>query len=124
MRLPRLRFTVRRLMLVVALAAVTIWGAMWQVSRHYSDRYWRIIATSSFRDLDDHRTAGRYLLRAQEEDAETASWLRELAKQVNSRADMHAARARKYQLASRYPWLPVEPDPPLPRPWYRGPKWR
>ena len=26
----------------------------------------------------------------------------------------HAAMARKYERAARYPWLPVEPDPPEP----------
>jgi hypothetical protein len=28
----------------------------------------------------------------------------------------HAAMARKYGRAARYPWLPVEPDPPPPGP--------
>jgi hypothetical protein len=27
----------------------------------------------------------------------------------------HAAMARKYRRAARYPWLPVEPDPPAPK---------
>ena len=30
------------------------------------------------------------------------------------RADHHAAMAHKYEHAARYPWLPVEPDPPEP----------
>ena len=30
------------------------------------------------------------------------------------RADHHASLARKYERAARYPWLPVEPDPPEP----------
>jgi hypothetical protein len=28
--------------------------------------------------------------------------------------DYHARLARKYERAARYPWLPVEPDPPEP----------
>ena len=32
------------------------------------------------------------------------------------RADHHASLARKYEHAARYPWLPVEPDPPPPSP--------
>jgi hypothetical protein len=32
------------------------------------------------------------------------------------RADHHAAMARKYERAARYPWLPVAPDPPEPAP--------
>jgi hypothetical protein len=30
------------------------------------------------------------------------------------RAHHHASLARKYERAARYPWLPVEPDPPEP----------
>jgi hypothetical protein len=30
------------------------------------------------------------------------------------RASHHAAMAHKYERAARYPWLPVEPDPPAP----------
>jgi hypothetical protein len=30
------------------------------------------------------------------------------------RADHHASLARKYERAARYPWLPVEADPPPP----------
>ncbi len=33
---------------------------------------------------------------------------------MRDRADHHAAMARKYQRAARYPWLMVEPDPPEP----------
>jgi hypothetical protein len=31
------------------------------------------------------------------------------------RATYHAALRRKYERAARYPWLPVEPDPPEPQ---------
>ena len=35
---------------------------------------------------------------------------------VNQKAaESHAARKRKYERAARFPWLPVEPDPPAPR---------
>jgi hypothetical protein len=30
------------------------------------------------------------------------------------RAEHHASLARKYEYAARYPWLPVEADPPEP----------
>ena len=32
-------------------------------------------------------------------------------------SEWHAALARKYRHAARYPWLPVEPDLPRPDPW-------
>jgi hypothetical protein len=31
------------------------------------------------------------------------------------RADWHALLGEKYRQAARYPWLPVEPDPPEPK---------
>jgi hypothetical protein len=34
--------------------------------------------------------------------------------QITDRADHHASLVRKYEHAARYPWLPVEPDPPPP----------
>jgi len=33
-----------------------------------------------------------------------------------NRIAYYRAMAHKYQHAARYPWLPVEPDPPAPRP--------
>jgi hypothetical protein len=30
-------------------------------------------------------------------------------------SDWHAALAEKYRHAARYPWLPVGPDPPVPK---------
>ena len=30
-------------------------------------------------------------------------------------ADYHEAMAAKYELAARSPWLPVDPDPPVPK---------
>lgn len=30
------------------------------------------------------------------------------------RSDYYAALQAKYERAARYPWLPVEPDPPMP----------
>jgi hypothetical protein len=87
MRPPRLRFTVRRLMLVVALAACSVWGyRMWRVSREYAR-------------VERHRT--HYPIGYPSADAA-------------EKAAYDAALARKYQRAARYPWLPVEPDPPQP----------
>ena len=86
MRLPRLRFTVRLFMLVVALAACSVWGyRMWRVSREQARE-------------ERHRTHPIGYFSA--DAAEKAAY--------------DAALARKYQRAARYPWLPVEPDPPQP----------
>jgi hypothetical protein len=39
---------------------------------------------------------------------------RRLAQQSALRAAYHAALGRKYERAARYPWLAIEPDPPIP----------
>ena len=39
---------------------------------------------------------------------------REEAEQYAKKADYYWAVVRKYERAARYPWLPVEPDPPEP----------
>jgi hypothetical protein len=41
-------------------------------------------------------------------------YVRRRAEYLQRNADYHAQLARKYERAARYPWLPVEPDPPLP----------
>jgi hypothetical protein len=96
MRLPRLRFTVRRLLLVVAVAACGGWGVkLWRLSREYAEiakmhREWE----PTFRWLPDK-----------------SLWLAEYS---ISREHYHDPIARKYERAARYPWLHVEPDPPEP----------
>jgi hypothetical protein len=47
--------------------------------------------------------------------AEQLFWRKDLA-QEDQAIPYHAAMARKYRHAARYPWLPVEPDPPNPAP--------
>ncbi len=42
-------------------------------------------------------------------------WERQSATRFAQAIAYHAAMARKYRRAARYPWLPVEPDPPEPR---------
>ena len=48
-------------------------------------------------------------------------WIRdEQPPEVRRRIEYHAALARKWNRAYRYPWLPVDPDPPEPE-WARVP---
>ncbi len=42
--------------------------------------------------------------------------LREEVRLMESERKHHAAMADKYRHAASYPWLPVQPDPPLPSP--------
>jgi hypothetical protein len=88
-RLPRLRFTVRLFMLVVALAACSVWGyRMWRVSRERAR---------------EERLHTHYRIGHPSPSADAAE-----------KAAYDAVLARKYERAARYPWLPVEPDPPQP----------
>jgi hypothetical protein len=45
----------------------------------------------------------------------TRAVLVEMAPSWEQGIPYHAALVRKYRQAARYPWLPVEPDPPTPR---------
>jgi hypothetical protein len=91
MRSPQTRLTIRRLMLVVAIAAAV---AGWAVERHrrFADLA-RRHATALARGTD----SGGVVLTF---DTPTRRW----------RSGLQA----KYERAARSPWLPVEPDPPEP----------
>lgn len=88
---PRVRFTVRRMMVAVALAGILSGGAAWclkmyRLSRHYS----RI---SNYYE-------GRY-------DAQPGSPPRV--------REWEGAMMGKYRFLTLCPWGTVEPDPPEPR---------
>ncbi len=145
MRLPRLRFTVRRLMVAVALAGLVMGGGvwsyrMWRLSRYYSglaqayntgENMYRQIGAMNFdlAQVDEKRSLqlwspqfGAKLHKALREREEkpterhgrSAAGAHDVLAQPKRTADYFAAVARKYERAARFPWLPVEPDPPLP----------
>jgi hypothetical protein len=112
MRLPRLQFTLWRLMLVVAIVGLAmgggVWGyRMWRLSHVYelNARRYRS-AERLFRELEAF-----YLATAEEKEKTKYNHLAAVAA---STADYHAARVRKYERAARYPWLAVESDPSEP----------
>jgi hypothetical protein len=88
-------------MLVVALAAVSVWGVkMWRVSGENA------AAAQSWKS---------YETRYRKREAACLDLGRRVEKIAAKSAAMavhYAALARKYERAARYPWLPVEPDPP------------
>jgi hypothetical protein len=103
MRLPRPRFTVRRLMVVVAILALalTVYAGierrrarLQRVAQHH----WEKAAANSVVQADANRTIYR---------ASASLRNRQLA-------HYHVNLAYKYANAARYPWLPVAPDPPEP----------
>ena len=87
MRLPRVRFTVRRLMVVTAVVALAAYGAvLWRRSAEYRER------ADQFCPLT---MSGN--------NAEERVWL-----------ERRWLMFYKYDRAARYPFLPVAPDPPQP----------
>jgi hypothetical protein len=111
--MKRPRFTVRRLMVAVAIVGV---GAGFSAMRQ------RAAARQG-------RAAG-HAAHAAELRAAVANWrggnvrliniTREQAEAIAKRSERsaahHEAMRRKWEEADRSPWLPVEPDPPEPQP--------
>jgi hypothetical protein len=96
MRLPRFRFTVGRMMVLVAVAAVAILvgDSLRRLSGEYADKAERY----------------RYgaFLAVQGYPGGSPDQLRQ--------SDLLRGFARKYDRAARFPWLPVRPDPREPGP--------
>jgi hypothetical protein len=100
LRLPR--FTVRRLMVAVAIVALACGVAAELLRRH-----WQFAKIAR-----DHSEI--FLARAASEGFPpvplTKIWYPRTAKTA-----WHAEMSIKYQKAARYPWFPVAPDPPEPK---------
>lgn len=136
MRMPRVRFSVRGLMVVVAIAGVVfaVPRVLWLRTRYFLNeaRYHALLqAAYNKGHIDYHGDLiwpHRYLeLTISVDDLE--SWKAYLAtrrpipswKQVTVSADRapgisfyHWNLRNKYERAARQPWLPVAPDPPEP----------
>ena len=114
MRLARVRFTVRRLMIVVAVAAglTAAWVGLARLRLLSSDyRAW----------AEQHAGIEEVLRRIVSSDGANTPVDVSPGPGLRSRrftawavAEHEAALRRKYERAVRYPWLPVEPDPPAP----------
>jgi hypothetical protein len=137
MRLPRPRFTVLRLMIVVAVVAVACGFEMCRRRRDtFKARsnlhtiksmafdYVRLVKHSEYEALrrspnlaaeyfpQFRRGRGQRKAPVLEEIMEKAKF----ASETNGEAARYHAQMRdKYEYAARYPWLPVAPDPPEPK---------
>jgi hypothetical protein len=99
MRLARVRFTVRRTMIAVAVVALGGWGVRLA--------QWRAYCLT--RAEVDASRAEDYAMRT--------ACLRDEYNRPGMYQRLHdhwAALARKYRGAAARPWLPVAPDPPQP----------
>jgi hypothetical protein len=104
MRVPRVRFTVRRMMIAVAVSAAVIWGViLWQRASFYrwKARYHARMERSSIIAVIEGRKSAAP---------------GELADLSRIRAAHHAALRRKYEHAAARPWEYVPSDPPDPVP--------
>jgi len=134
MPVPRVRFTVRRLMIAVAIVALIL-GA--ELTRRRSAQF-RLLARSyaSAAEFDglilEGGTTTFRLEDGQIREVHGSSSIRiptdegglvESAidptpgydeDRLRRRAEYHDFLRRKYDRAARYPWLPVAPDPPEP----------
>jgi hypothetical protein len=90
MNLSRLRprFTVRRLMITVAIVALLV--GVFAEMRHRQRKFGRIAMIHWFKALADANSTNE-----RKQNFHTHMWV-------------------KYQRAADYPWLPVWPDPPEP----------
>jgi hypothetical protein len=133
MRLPRVRFTVRRMMIAVAVVAVLI-GVGLHVERairfsRLSTNYVEFAAMYAEYEsiLRKRERNHRELAERERESADkfqrssSVELWRRLAQEDTDRADKfkslaeyHSRMKAKYQAAARRPWLDVEPDPPRP----------
>jgi hypothetical protein len=111
MPLPRVRFTVRRTMVAVAVAASAFYGLiLWRQAAEYrakADAY-------ELRALEDSlnaraATSNAFDARREPTAAQTAE-----RRSLERRADHERRLSHKYDRAARYPFLPVALDPPEP----------
>ena len=116
MRLPHVRFSLWHLMVGVALVGLALAGGLWTVEmqRVRRQHLQQVARHSVLASLYSAEVARLQANPAKSPDPLVREWLEE-ALELNRRALRISERARdKYQRAARYPWLPVEPDPPDP----------
>ena len=113
MRLPRM--TMRRWMIAVAAIGLMIGGGV--VLKQRRD-YFLSLAQSHQKEVASSTARGNAL--KSRFGGTSGMTVEEITRlhgdydRMMDRADHHASLARKYEEAARYPWLPVEPDPPEP----------
>ena len=113
MRVPWM--TMRWWMVAVAAIGLMIGGGVLLKQRR---DYFRSLAQSHQKEVDSSTARGKALKsrfgRTSGMTTEEIMHLHGDYDRMMDRADHHASLARKYERAARYPWLPVEPDPPEP----------
>jgi hypothetical protein len=116
MKLPRIRFTSRRWMALVALVAALL-GAAELKRRH--DHFWGLSESYRGRETRALRAIRNTELRQAKfdegTDPEIVSGAVATLKSARARASYFSRLAEKYRHAARRPWLMIEADPPPPK---------
>ena len=114
MKIPRIRFTVRRMMVAVAVLALAfgiarLWWArqryLEKAAGHASFRAYLLRSPENIKHWEERWTSGR--------EGKPARYPWPAGPPfVPAIAEYHEAMRLKYERAARYPWLSVAPDPP------------
>lgn len=126
--IPKPRFTVRRLMLLVAVVALGFggWGAwvryraMMALGEDYRRRamYYSAFANFSGGELSEYEQG---LAEKKKDPESNPGWTLERFEKAAAgerRIFQHyQAMAKKYDQAALSPWIPIDPDPPFPQSW-------
>jgi hypothetical protein len=107
MKLPRLRFTLRRMMVAVVIAGIAFGGLAGLLRMGQRTQRLRAVAREHRqREIVNSLTLqGLAMQGAASPGIERHRML----------AEYHRALNLKYEYAARHPWLTVEPDPPMPK---------
>jgi hypothetical protein len=104
MRMSRSRYTLKRMMVAVAVVALAIAAVRWERSMEaLSAEYSRHALAHRAKVADDHLA----MLRPSSDPR--------AAELFERREAYRRAMAEKWNRAALFPWLPVEPDPPRPK---------
>ncbi len=109
MRVPRVRFTVRRLMVAVAIVALLLWGGVLASRSIYYGLIARALSQKQQLYLADTLALEKRSARGLTPDE---------ARQVtygHRMVNFIALQRANYRRAARSPWLPIEPLPPVPK---------
>ena len=110
--MPRARFTIRRMMVAVAIVALLLGG---DVLRRKRSGYLARADAEAARELESRAKVKVYEGAIETSAAPSvAEGYRHRVEMYRDEANHHGRLRRKYARAARYPWLPVEPDPPEP----------
>jgi hypothetical protein len=99
-RIMRIRFNVHLLMVAVAIVGFAMAGAT------------LVRRSNRFRALAEDQAEAEAMSLAYADDARGEGGDQQRVARGEQMADYHRKLRIKYERAARYPWLPVEPDPP------------